>query len=292
MTLPPGLERALVARRPRVDLALEVALLDAPARRRPARRSARSTPRPRAPCGRSAPRRSSCRPSGSMTLATPVSSAMICCVRSAILTAFSVGSASVSSIELVCSDLRAAQHAGQRLDRPCARCCSRAAARSASTPAVCVWKRSSHERGSFAPKRVAHVPRPDAARGAELGDLLEEVEVAVEEEREPRREVVDVEAARDRRLDVLDAVGQREGQLLRRRRAGLADVVAARSRSCSTAARRAPQYSIVSMTSRMRRAPAGRCTRSARCTPSGCRSASVPRSCRRRRRPASRAVAM
>ena len=37
--------------------------------------------------------------------ATPVSSAMICWVRSAIFTAKSVGSASVSSSELVWSDL-------------------------------------------------------------------------------------------------------------------------------------------------------------------------------------------
>jgi hypothetical protein len=47
------------------------------------------------------------------------------------------------------------------------------------------------------------VARPDAARRAELGDLLEEVEVDVEEEREARREVVDVEPARDPALHVL-----------------------------------------------------------------------------------------
>ena len=65
------------------------------------------------------------------------------------------------------------------------------------TPAVCAWKRMSHERGFFAPKRSRITLRPDAARGAELGDLLEEVVVHVEEEREPRREVVHVEAALD-----------------------------------------------------------------------------------------------
>ena len=36
-------------------------------------------------------------PSGSAVFGTPVSSAMICCVRRAIRTAFSVGSASASS---------------------------------------------------------------------------------------------------------------------------------------------------------------------------------------------------
>ena len=70
-------------------------------------------------------------------------------------------------------------------------------------------------------------PRPDPASGPVLGDLLEEIDVRVEEEREPGREVVDVHPARHARLHVGDAVGEREGQLLRGRRARLADVVAA-----------------------------------------------------------------
>ena len=44
--------------------------------------------------------------------------------------------------------------------------------------------------------------------------------------RQARREVVDVEPALERRLDVAEAVGQGEGQLLHRRRARLADVIA------------------------------------------------------------------
>ena len=47
----------------------------------------------------------------------------------------------------------------------------------------------------------------------------------VEEEGEARREVVDVEAALDRRLDVREPVRERERELLRRGRAGLTDVV-------------------------------------------------------------------
>ena len=43
-------------------------------------------------------------PTGSTVLVTPLSSAMICCVRSASRAASSVGSASASSRELVCSD--------------------------------------------------------------------------------------------------------------------------------------------------------------------------------------------
>ena len=43
-------------------------------------------------------------PNGSTTLATPLSWAMICCVRSASVAASAVGSASASSSELVCSE--------------------------------------------------------------------------------------------------------------------------------------------------------------------------------------------
>ena len=63
---------------------------------------------------------------------------------------------------------------------------------------------------------VAHHVRPDLARGAELGDLLEEVAVRVEEEGDLRRELVDVQPGVDAVLHVLDAVPQREGQFLQR----------------------------------------------------------------------------
>ena len=43
--------------------------------------------------------------------------------------------------------------------------------------------------------------------GAVLGDLLEEVDVRVEEERQARRERVDVEAGLQPELDVREAVG-------------------------------------------------------------------------------------
>ena len=94
------------------------------------------------------------------------------------------------------------------------------------TPAVCAWKRICQERGFLAPKVSRISLRPDAPRGAVLGDLLEEVDLGVEEERQPRREVIDVEAALDRLLDVGEAVLERERELLLRGRAGLADVVA------------------------------------------------------------------
>ena len=75
---------------------------------------------------------------------------MTCCVRSAMRAAFSVGSASASSIELVCNDcvppstpasasiaVRAMLTSG---------CCA-----VSDTPAVCVWKRSCSERSALAP---------------------------------------------------------------------------------------------------------------------------------------------
>src|SRR5205085_11932000 len=73
---------------------------------------------------------------------------------------------------------------------------------------------------------LLHVARPDAARRAQLGDFLEEIVVDVPEEREARREVVDIEAAGLSALDVGEAVGERERELLRRRGARLANVVA------------------------------------------------------------------
>ena len=74
-------------------------------------------------------------------------------------------------------------------------------------PPVWVWKRSSLLTSFLAPKRSVMMRVPDATRGAELGDLLEEVVVGVPEEAEPGCEVVDVEAGVDRGLDVGDAVG-------------------------------------------------------------------------------------
>ena len=73
---------------------------------------------------------------------------------------------------------------------------------------------------------VAHRVGPEHAGGAVLGHLFEQVIVRVEEERQARGEVVDGHAAGQALFDVVKAVGQRERQLLRGRRAGLADVVA------------------------------------------------------------------
>ena len=84
--------------------------------------------------------------------ATPVSWAITCWVRRASRTASSVGSASASSNEFVCSDCVPPSTAAiaSSAVRTMFTCGCWAVS---ETPAVCVWKRISHERGSFAPYR-------------------------------------------------------------------------------------------------------------------------------------------
>ncbi len=150
---------------------------------------------------------------------------MTCWVRSARRAACSVGRASASSKASVCrlwvppsTPASASIATRTRFTSGCWAV--------SETPAVWVWKRSWHERAVGRPVALAHPAGPDAPRGAVLGDLLEEVDVGVEEEAEPRRELVDRQARRQGGLDVGEPVGQREGQLLGGRRARLADVVA------------------------------------------------------------------
>ena len=69
-------------------------------------------------------------------------------------------------------------------------------------------------------------PRPEEACGAELGDLHERVHADAEEERQTRREDIDVEPGREAGPDVGDAIGQRVGEFEVRRRPGLLHVVA------------------------------------------------------------------
>jgi hypothetical protein len=73
---------------------------------------------------------------------------------------------------------------------------------------------------------LPHQLGPEEAGGAQLGDLHEEVHADGEEERQPRREGVDLEALGLGGAHVLDAVGQGEGQLLHAGRPGLLHVVA------------------------------------------------------------------
>ena len=67
--------------------------------------------------------------------------------------------------------------------------------------------------------------RPEPARGAVLGNFLEQIVVRVEEKRKPRREFIHGQSRGDRGIDVGDRVGQREGDFLRRRRARFPNVI-------------------------------------------------------------------
>ena len=122
--------------------------------------------------------------------------------------------------------LRAAQHRGQRLEGGADHVVVRLLRGEGDPGGLRVGAELPAPRVAGA-EAVAHHPGPDAARGAELGDLLEEVVVDVPEEGQARREVVHRHAPLDALLDVADAVGEGEGQLLDRRRPCLADVVAA-----------------------------------------------------------------
>ena len=85
--------------------------------------------------------------------------------------------------------------------------------------------RAQHQRARILRIELRDHAMPQQASGAELGDLHEEVHADAEEEAEPAGERVDVEPAGER-AHVLEAVGDRERQLLVRRRAGLLHVVA------------------------------------------------------------------
>src|SRR5437868_2780270 len=85
-----------------------------------------------------------------------------------------------------------------------------------------------HERTRILrPVPLLHVPGPDTSRRAELGDLLEEIVVNVPEERQTRRERIDVQAACNSALHVGESVGKCKRELLRRRCTRFSDVVAA-----------------------------------------------------------------
>ena len=73
---------------------------------------------------------------------------------------------------------------------------------------------------------LTHLTGPDAAGGAVFGDLFEEVVVGVEEERQARGELIDIQAALQRPAHVLEPIGQGKGELLGSGGAGLADMVA------------------------------------------------------------------
>ena len=94
------------------------------------------------------------------------------------------------------------------------------------TPEVWVCVRSCHELRVLGAEPVAHQARPQPAGGADLRDLLEEVEWKLKKNEKRGRKASGSRPRRDQVLHVGEAVGDREGELLGGRRPGLADVVA------------------------------------------------------------------
>jgi hypothetical protein len=76
------------------------------------------------------------------------------------------------------------------------------------------------------PEALLHQRGPEAPGRPELGHLLDEVRMAGEEERQTLAEHVRVEPFSLGGADVLEGVGEGEGELLRRGRSGLANVIA------------------------------------------------------------------
>ncbi|MFK4537495.1 hypothetical protein ABIA00_005678 [Bradyrhizobium ottawaense] len=89
-----------------------------------------------------------------------------------------------------------------------------------------VWEcvRSDSERGSFGLNGFRSFAQ--SRRGAQLGDFHEEVHADRPEERQPRREAVDIQARGKAGAQIFDAVGERIGELEVLRRAGLLHVIA------------------------------------------------------------------
>src|SRR5436309_6569883 len=74
---------------------------------------------------------------------------------------------------------------------------------------------------------LRHYPVPDFSGGPILRDLLEQIVVRVEKEREARRKIVHVETGAARPFDVLDAVVQGKRELLQGGGTGFANMIAA-----------------------------------------------------------------
>src|SRR5688572_1184308 len=85
-----------------------------------------------------------------------------------------------------------------------------------------------HQRTRIASlETIPHDARPQPPGGAKLGDLLEQIVVRVEEERNARREIVDREAGCERGFDIGNSIGERECNFLYRSRSRFADVITA-----------------------------------------------------------------
>ena len=122
--------------------------------------------------------------------------------------------------------LRASQHCGQGLD-----CHPRDIVLGLlrGQRDACRLRMKPQSMGANVPgaKALRHQPVPDLAGCAEFPDLFKKIVVGIEEEAQPRSEIIDAQAPPKRPLHVLHPVVESEGQLLQRRRARLANVISA-----------------------------------------------------------------
>ena len=120
--------------------------------------------------------------------------------------------------------LRPPQHRRQRLDRRADDVVVRVLLGQADPRRLAMRAQQLRLLGLGAQAR--HDPRPQRPRRAQLGDLHEQIHADAEEERQPRRELVDRLPRRHRRANIGHPVGERVGQLLDRRRPGLVHMIA------------------------------------------------------------------
>ncbi len=118
----------------------------------------------------------------------------------------------------------AAEHAGHRLDRGADDVVVRVLLGEADARGLAMH--AQRQRRGILRRKLRHQPRPEETRGAQLRDLHEEIHADAEEERKPRREIVDGETLGQRGAHISKAVGERESELLHAGRAGFLHVIA------------------------------------------------------------------
>ena len=213
-----ALDRLLVRVRGVLDLAHLVALLDRRRARRPSPRSSRARRARARSMSAVSDSIAYAPPSGSMVSAAPVSSAMICCVRSAVRADSSLGSASASSYALVCSDCvppsTAASASIAVRTMLLSGCCAVSV-----DPIVWVWKRSASASARVAPKRSRMTSAQIRRAARNFATSSRSVECAAKKNDSCGANASTLEPGLQRALDVLDRVGERERELLHRVRA-------------------------------------------------------------------------
>ena len=86
--------------------------------------------------------------------------------------------------------------------------------------------RAQRQRARILRVELLHQLRPEQACRAQLGDLHEKIHADRPEERQARREAVDIEAGFDAGTDIFDAIGERISEFEILRRAGFLHVIA------------------------------------------------------------------